>query len=52
MNKIRIIGLVILIIGIIIMFSFENEVTDFISALLLGLGFGLLIIGKVRKSVK
>ena len=50
MNKIRIIGLAILVIGIIIQFAPENDATDFISGLLIGIG--LLITGKVGKQAK
>ncbi|WP_299782979.1 hypothetical protein, partial [uncultured Formosa sp.] len=52
MNKIRIIGLVILVVGIIIQFALENDATDFISGILIGGGIGLLITGKVGKSPK
>jgi hypothetical protein len=52
MNKIRIIGLVLLIVGIIIQFALENDATDFISGLLIGGGIGLVITGKVGKRVK
>jgi hypothetical protein len=52
MNKIRIIGLAILVIGIIIQFAPENDATDFISGLLIGIGIGLLITGKVGKQAK
>ncbi|WP_299671010.1 hypothetical protein [uncultured Polaribacter sp.] len=47
MNKVRIIGLMALVIGIIIQFTLEN---DFISALLIGLGIGLLVVGRIKKS--
>jgi multisubunit Na+/H+ antiporter MnhG subunit len=47
MNKIRILGLVILVIGIIIQFAFENDGNDFISGLLIGIGVVLLITGKI-----
>lgn len=49
MNKIRIIGLVILIVGIIIQFALEDDALDFISGLLIGGGVGLLITGKVGR---
>lgn len=52
MNIVRIIGLVILIIGIIIQFTIENEATDFISGLLVGAGIGLLLTGKIGKTAK
>lgn len=46
MNRKRIIGVVILIIGVIVRFFLENDVTDFISGILVGLGIGLLITGR------
>ncbi|WP_161804640.1 MULTISPECIES: hypothetical protein [Lacinutrix] len=49
MNKTRIIGLVLLVIGIIIQFTLENDATDFISGVLIGIGIGLVITGKVSK---
>lgn len=49
MNKIRIIGLVLLIIGVIIQFTLEGDMTDFISAAGIGAGIGLLVTGKVAK---
>ncbi|WKK78931.1 hypothetical protein [Marivirga arenosa] len=48
MNKIRIIGLIMLIIGILLQFPFKNEGTDFISGVLLGAGISLLVTGKIR----
>lgn len=52
MNKIRIIGLVILVVGTIIQFALENDAADFISGLLIGGGIILLITGKLYKSPK
>ncbi len=54
MNKIRIIGLIMLIIGIILQFSFESDGTDFFTGLLAGGGIGLLITGQIRseKNIK
>ncbi|WP_189702671.1 hypothetical protein [Subsaximicrobium wynnwilliamsii] len=49
MNKIRIIGLVLLIIGIIIQFTIENDMSDFISGVGIGAGIGLFVTGKVAK---
>ena len=51
MNKIRIIGLVILVIGIVIQFALENDSTDFISGILIGVGIGLLLTGKVGTQI-
>jgi hypothetical protein len=48
-KKVRIIGLVLLIVGISIQFTMENDMTDFISAAGIGAGFGLLVTGKVVK---
>lgn len=52
MNKIRIIGLLILIIGIILHFTFENDGTDFITGLLIGAGIGLTITGQIKLTKK
>ncbi len=49
MNKTRIIGLVVLVIGIIIQLTMENDITDFISAFSIGAGAVLLLIGKITK---
>lgn len=52
MNRTRIIGLVILSIGIIIQFVLENDATDFISGFFIGGGIVLVITGKVGKRGK
>lgn len=49
MNKMRIIGLIMLVIGIIIQFILENDATDFISGLLIGIGIGFILTGRIRK---
>ena len=43
MNKTRIFGIAIIMIGIISIFSFENDLTEFISGILIGLGVGISI---------
>ncbi len=48
MNKRTIIGLVIIVIGIIIQFSLENDAADFISGLLIGGGIGIFFTGLIR----
>ncbi len=48
MNKIRIIGLIMLIIGVILPLSFENDGTDMLSGFVLGAGIVLLITGKFK----
>jgi len=50
MNKRRIIDLDILIIGIVIQFTLENDLTDFISGALIGRRIELSLIGKITKS--
>ncbi|MGJ8593555.1 MAG: hypothetical protein ACSHXF_13470 [Aquaticitalea sp.] len=52
MNRIRLIGLGILIAGMAMLFFLDSDASDFLSALLLGLGVGLVITGKVRKPIK
>tara|TARA_R110002033_G_scaffold41716_2_gene82525 strand:- start:3865 stop:4023 length:159 start_codon:yes stop_codon:yes gene_type:complete len=49
MNKVKSIGLIILVIGVVLQFTLENDLTDFISGLFIGCGFGLLIVGKINK---
>ena len=52
MNKIRIIGFVLFIAGVILMLTLENDMTDFISGLLIGAGIGLLVTGRLKNSSK
>jgi hypothetical protein len=52
MNRIRIIGLIMLIIGIILQFSFENDGTDFLKGFLVGGGITLLITGQIKSKKK
>ena len=52
MNRIRIIGLIMLIIGIILHFSFENDGTDFLIGILAGGGIILLITGRIKAKKK
>ena len=49
MNKIRIIGLVLLIVGVVFQFAIENDLTNFISAAFIGAGIGLLATGRITK---
>ena len=46
MNTTRILGLIMLFAAITIHFIVENDLTDFISGLLIGAGIALLITGK------
>lgn len=50
MNKIRVVGLVLIGVGIIIQFTLENDATAFISGLLIGLGLGFLYTGRIGKA--
>lgn len=47
-NRIRIIGLIMLIIGIILQLSFENDGTDFLSGFFVFGGIALFITGKIK----
>lgn len=49
MNKIRIIGLIAITVGIIVQFTIEHDASGFISGMLIGVGIGLLITGKISK---
>ncbi|WP_157663275.1 hypothetical protein [Polaribacter sp. SA4-12] len=46
MNKTRIIGLMIMLVGITIHANLENDFTDFITGLLLAVGIIILVFGK------
>ena len=48
MNRIRIIGLILLVIGIILHFSFENDGADFLTGFLVGGGIALLLTGAIK----
>lgn len=52
MNKIRIIGFILFIAGVILMLTLENDMIDFISGLLIGAGIGLLVTGRLKRSSK
>ncbi len=47
MNKIRIIGLLILLVGIIIEFNWDFKWVDFLCGLLIGLSIGMIITGRI-----
>ena len=52
MNKTRILGITLLLIGIIIMFKIDNDLYSFIGGLLIGVGVGMTISGKTIFSKK
>jgi len=43
MNKSRIIGIIILIVGILMNRFFESDIADFVSGVIIGLGIGIII---------
>lgn len=47
MNKTRIMGLLILLVGITVRFVLEKDMVDFISGLMVGLGIGLILVGRI-----
>jgi len=49
MNKTRILGISLFIIGVVAQLSIENDLVDFISAILIGLGIGIIISGRLKK---
>ncbi|PRX43144.1 hypothetical protein [Salegentibacter salegens] len=48
MNKVRIIGLVLLAIGVFLFPLVEGDLADIAAGLLAGLGIGLLVTGRLR----
>ncbi len=48
MNKVRMLGILLLIIGTIAQFTLENDMTDFISGGLVGGGIALLLNGQFK----
>ena len=49
MNKVRLIGVLILLIGIAYHFFLEKEVRGFWIGAIMGLGISLIITGKIKK---
>lgn len=52
MNKYRIIGITFLLIGIIFVNAIENDLSSFVSGILIGIGGILIISGKTILSKK
>ncbi len=46
MNKYRLIGITILIIGVFLINTIDNDLSSFISGILIGIGGGMTIVGK------
>ncbi len=49
MNKIRIIGLILILIGIVVVFAPYNDLTGFLSGCFIGGGTVMLITGKIGR---
>lgn len=47
LNKTRLFGILILIIGIITVKTIENDSSSFIAGILIGIGAGLMLTGKL-----
>lgn len=52
LNKVRIFGIVILLFGIFLVNYFDEETIKFVSGLLIALGIGLIISGRILKNKK
>jgi hypothetical protein len=52
MNKIRIFGIVLVLLGFILVYSFDNSGVDFLFGFLISLGVILLISGKSNFTLK
>ena len=52
MNKTRIFGAGLLLIGIILSFSFDNDGIGIISGIIIGLGIGVLLTGRFTSKRK
>jgi len=51
-NRVRIFGTIILLIGVFLLSYLDNEGIDFVSGILVGLGIGLILTGRILKSNK
>ena len=51
-NRVRIFGTILLLIGVFLLSYLDNEGIDFVSGILVGLGIGLIITGRILKSNK
>lgn len=49
MNKARIVGLIMIVIAIVMYFTFENDATDFLVGFFGGGGLGIVFAGSVSK---
>ena len=51
-NRVRIFGTLLLLIGVFLLSYLDNEGIDFVSGILVGLGIGLILTGRILKSNK
>ncbi|MBQ0770135.1 MAG: hypothetical protein KBT58_12670 [Bizionia sp.] len=51
MRKLRAIGFILLVIGVILHLYLENEGVDFVTGVLMGAGFALLITGQLKRNI-
>jgi drug/metabolite transporter (DMT)-like permease len=51
-NRVRIFGTILLLIGVFLLSYLDNEGIDFVSGILVGLGIGLILTGRILKSNK
>ena len=52
MNKARIVGLIMIVIAVVMHFTFENDSTDFFVGFFGGGGFGILFAGNLARKQK
>jgi|AntRauTorckE6833_2_1112554.scaffolds.fasta_scaffold37079_3 membrane-bound ClpP family serine protease len=52
MNKVRILGLILLLVAVVIQFYLEHEAADFLTGLFAGAGIPLMIIGRFNSMKK
>lgn len=52
MNRIKIIASILLVIGVVLPFLFENDTIDLFAGILIGLGVGLIISNRITRDIK
>jgi hypothetical protein len=52
MNKVRILGFILLLVAVVAQFSLEHEAVDFLTGLFSGAGIPLIIIGRFNSMKK
>ncbi|MDX1271586.1 hypothetical protein [Bizionia paragorgiae] len=51
MKKIRAIGFILLVVGVVLHLFVENDSIDFVTGLFMGAGFALLILGQLKRNI-